>query len=570
MDNELIYTKLGDNLQQWQEMIIGIKKARSLIDATVTSKDFGAVVVDYKQVQAKVSSKYDDTSREVLFRFRDKLNIQMHEFFTTIKHERETLERANFELNMSDAVVFLTQLQNIKKKRTFWERQVQTFGSGQRTLEVNKVKLPDDWVYADNINGEWSAFNQLLEKRNEAMERIKEELVKRVYEDDQQFENRIKEYSTEWSSGKPTQGDLKVDIALGSISIFETRLARLKDEFSRILKAKESLDLEVRDADRLEPLKEELSNLREVWNELKRVWDTISEIRELPFNSVIPRKVRSRLDEISNSIKNLPARMKSYSAVEYASNHIKQRIKIHAIVSDLRSDAMKERHWRDLSRKLATTWSFAELTLGHIWDVDIHKHENIFKDVIRTAEGELALEDFLRQVREHWERFQLDLVPYQNNKCKLIRGWDDLFTKVQEHLNSLSSMRMSPFFKVFEETCVSWEDKLNKIRVLFDIWIDVQRRWVYLEGVFSGSADIKHQLPRETQKFQAIDSEFISLMRKVQQEPLILTVIAGCREGAAKANAVCSIFSFSFTLLTSGSTIPSIAVILCEAADRFA
>lgn len=60
-----------------------------------------------------------------------------------------------------------------------------------------------------------------------------------------------------------------------------------------------------------------------------------------------------------------------------------------------------------------------------------------------------------------------------------------------------------PFkLQVFEEDALSWEDKLNRIMALFDVWIDVQRRWVYLEGIFTGSADIKHLLPVETQRFQ--------------------------------------------------------------------
>ncbi len=50
-----------------------------------------------------------------------------------------------------------------------------------------------------------------------------------------------------------------------------------------------------------------------------------------------------------------------------------------------------------------------------------------------------------------------------------------------EHLNSISAMKMSPFFKVFEEEAAAWDDKLNRIRALLDVWIDVQRRWVYLE-----------------------------------------------------------------------------------------
>lgn len=60
------------------------------------------------------------------------------------------------------------------------------------------------------------------------------------------------------------------------------------------------------------------------------------------------------------------------------------------------------------------------------------------------------------------------------------------------------------FLQVFEEEALTWEEKLNRINALFDVWIDVQRRWVYLEGIFSGSVDIKALLPVETSRFQNI------------------------------------------------------------------
>lgn len=101
--------------------------------------------------------------------------------------------------------------------------------------------------------------------------------------------------------------------------------------------------------------------------------------------------------------------------------------------------------------------------------------------MILIAQGEMALEEFLKQVREAWQTYELDLINYQN-KCRLIRGWDDLFNKVKEHINSLGAMKLSPYYKVFEEEALTWEEKLNRINALFDVWIDVQRRWVYLEG----------------------------------------------------------------------------------------
>ena len=112
----------------------------------------------------------------------------------------------------------------------------------------------------------------------------------------------------------------------------------------------------------------------------------------------------------------------------------------------------------------------------------------------------LPLSNFFIQVRESWQTYELDLINYQN-KCRIIRGWDDLFTKVKEHINSVTAMKLSPYYKVFEDDALAWEDRLNRINALFDVWIDVQRRWVYLEGIFTGSADIKHLLPNESQRF---------------------------------------------------------------------
>ena len=79
--------------------------------------------------------------------------------------------------------------------------------------------------------------------------------------------------------------------------------------------------------------------------------------------------------------------------------------------------------------------------------------------------SQMALEEYIRQVKETWTNYTLDLVNYQN-KCRLIRyvgiiiilrktwrindlgrGWDDLFNKCSENLNSLTAMKLSPYYK---------------------------------------------------------------------------------------------------------------------------
>ena len=98
-------------------------------------------------------------------------------------------------------------------------------------------------------------------------------------------------------------------------------------------------------------------------------------------------------------------------------------------------------------RKLKLNWNLNELILGDIWELDLVRYEPIFKDVLTVAQGEMALEQYLNQVKEAWQNYEVDLINYQN-KCKLIKGWDDLFTKLKDHINSVSQMRLSPYYKV--------------------------------------------------------------------------------------------------------------------------
>lgn len=96
---------------------------------------------------------------------------------------------------------------------------------------------------------------------------------------------------------------------------------------------------------------------------------------------------------------------------------------------------------------------------------------------------------------------------------------------MDEHTNTISSMKMSPYFKVFEKDIEPWSKELDRIRNVFDYWIDVQKKYVYLEGIFFGSADIKSMLSNEFNKFKNIDSEFTKLMKTVNKDPRVLEIL---------------------------------------------
>ena len=530
MEFSHIIKHVQEDLALWQQLLGEIKKARGTVDNTSTRKAFGPIVVVYSNVQAKVNSKYEMWHKEIIVRFGRLLNTSMIDFHAKVSRSRGELENHSVEASSTaEAVSFIIFVQNLKRQLNSLDTSIDLYRSGQTVLERQRYQFPSGWLYMEHLEGEWSAFSDILKRKDQAIQTQVATLKQKIIKESVSVEQRGDEVINEWDQSKPVQGTMKPENALTSLSLFESKLTRLKDDRENIIRAIEALEITDQGPssnikEQLTVALEELNDLKGVWSELSRLWQSIDELRDQLWASVQPRKVRNGLDNILTNLRNLPARMKQYASWTHVQDVLKTLIQVNVRLVELKSDALKERHWKDLKSKLSLKGSLSELTLGQLWDVDLVKNDSIVRDICLQAQGEMGLEEFLRQVRECWHAYQLDLVTYQN-KCQLIRGWDDLFNKCREHLNSLAAMKLSPYFRAFEEEAFAWEDKLNRVQALFDVWIDMQRRWVYLDGIFGGSADIKHLLPIETQRFQTISTEFLTLMRKVAKACQVMEVL---------------------------------------------
>jgi dynein heavy chain 1 len=114
--------------------------------------------------------------------------------------------------------------------------------------------------------------------------------------------------------------------------------------------------------------------------------------------------------------------MRQYAAFEFVQDTIRSLLKANVLVGELKSEALRERHWSKLykSLRLPSGYSASSMNLGQVYDLDLKRNEPLIKEVVIQAQGEMALEEFLKQVRETWTSYSLDLVNYQN-KCRLIR-----------------------------------------------------------------------------------------------------------------------------------------------------
>lgn len=174
----------------------------------------------------------------------------------------------------------------------------------------------------------------------------------KITAEDQIVENKIGETIVEWESVRPVQGNIRADTALNAINAFETKLNRVQEEYNLVCRAKEALDLDLQRHNRLDPVFEELRDLKAVWTALSGIWGQINDLRESSWSLVQPRKLRQNLDGLLGSMRDMPTRMRQYAAFEYVQEMLRALLKANATISDLKSEALKERHWKQLFKSL--------------------------------------------------------------------------------------------------------------------------------------------------------------------------------------------------------------------------
>ncbi|TAQ87556.1 hypothetical protein B7494_g4139 [Chlorociboria aeruginascens] len=527
LQSEKVYEVLGEQLSKWLQLLQEIRGARTTFDTTEVSRSFGHLTIDYDQVQTKVNAKYDQWQHEILNKFAGRLGTRVREVYSEVEKARKDLEVQSLEAtSTAQAVQFITIVQNCKRKVKAWAPEIEIFRQGQTTLVRQRYQFTSAWLGVEQIDSEWTSLNEILARKAKIVQDQTDALRAKIIAEDKVVGEKIAEITSQWNEEKPVSGTIAPEVASATLTSFEIRITNVHEQSEMVSRAKEALDLAASPDTALAAILEEVQDFKSVWAALSTIWKSLNDLREILWNSVQPRKLRSSIDGLIKMTKEMPSRMRQYAAFEHIQNVLRQFLKVNPVLTDLKSEAVRDRHWNKIFKALkpGKRYSPISMTLGEVWDLNLAASEVIIRDIIAQAQGEMALEEFLKQVREIWTNYSLDLVNYQN-KCRLIRGWDDLFAKCSENLNSLQAMRHSPYYKEFEEEASSWEDKLNRVHVLFDVWIDVQRQWVYLEGVFTGNADIKHLLPIESSRFQNINSEFFTVMKKVYKQPFVLDVL---------------------------------------------
>ncbi|KAA8570854.1 hypothetical protein EYC84_000245 [Monilinia fructicola] len=381
----------------WLQLLQEIRKTRSTFDTTEVSRSFGHLTIDYDQVQTKVNAKYDQWQHEILIKFGSRLGNRVREVYAEIEKARRDLEVQSLEASSTaQAVQFITIVQTCKRKVKAWGPEVETFRQGQTTLVRQRYQFPADWLGVEQIDSEWTALNEILARKAKIVEDQTDALRAKITAEDRVVGEKIAEITSQWNEEKPVSGTIAPEVANSTLTSFESRITKLHEESEMVARAKEALDLPATADTALVAILEEVQDFKSVWAALSTIWKSLNDLRDMLWTSVQPRKLRSAIDGLIKMTKEMPSRMRQYAAFEHIQNVLRQFLKVNPVVTDLKSEAVRDRHWNKIFKNLkpGKRYSPISMTLGEVWDLNLVATEKIIRDIIAQAQGEMALEEF--------------------------------------------------------------------------------------------------------------------------------------------------------------------------------
>jgi len=164
---------------------------------------------------------------------------------------------------------------------------------------------------------------------------------------------------------------------------------------------------------------------------------------------------------------------------------------------------VQERHWNRIieetgKMEIVGEINLKSITLQKVFELELHQYQEKVTEVCIEAVQELNNEEQVRQIDEAWKNTFFDIAPYpkkgDNEKIFAIKSPEEVRQQLEDHIMTLQSVGASKYARSVKAAVARWEKDLNVITDVIDCWMVTQRKWMYLESIFSGE-DIKQQLP---------------------------------------------------------------------------
>ncbi|EGF80533.1 hypothetical protein BATDEDRAFT_25191 [Batrachochytrium dendrobatidis JAM81] len=436
-----------------------------------------------------------------------------------ISRNPQTLDDLTFVLNV---------IANIRNASEEVELQYRDVMEAYRTLKMYHIDVDEEEFNAsEELPRKWEEMLERAKQVDNALVPVKAKFTEQTHSQVRDFKQSLTRYKEDFIMNGPGAVNLDMDHGLKLLKESKEAVARFLGGRESLVRAEKLFNLTISSYPELYEVENQLKELDLIYTLYSDVKEAINSWSMTLWNNLDIGILNRGIENFSSRLKKLPKELKQLSPYNVVAEKIITFKESIPLFSDLKNEALRDRHWKKLMEITKRTFDMnpESFTLERLFAMNLHEHTEAIGEIVGGAMKELSIENAIKEVETTWRNLKFTVVKYMKgteDRGYILGVIDEISTTLDDNAMSLQSMGASRFVTAFLPAVQQWEKVLSHIGEVTEIWMAVQRKWMYLESIFIGAGDIRMQLPEEAARFDRIDKAFKKLMSDTAKHNLVV------------------------------------------------
>eukprot|EP00731_Ephydatia_muelleri_P035324 Em0114g8a len=446
------------------------------------------------------------------------LDLELKDLAVKLKKPPDTLE---------DLKSVLSVISEIRKMSLGVELKYRDLQERYRTLAKYRIDVPQsEQELAVKIEADWKSLFDEAKQMDRNLVRVKKKFKQISLQQVQEFRAEAAKFNERFKETGPASIGTDLDKGVKLLKEFQAQYKTFENQRQELTNAEKLFDLPITMYADLMEVDRDLKNMAMVYDLYETQRIAREEWSGTLWANLNIQQLTDGIEEFAKRLRKFPKEVKALSVCHVLEERMLEFKNSIPLFSDLKNDALRERHWQRLMEMTGKNFDMnpETFTLENLFAMELHNYAETISDIVGSANKELSIEKSINEVVNTWNSLQFTVHKYTKGtqeRGHVLGAVDDIVLSLDDNAMNLQSMAASRFVGPFLDKVQKWEKSLSHISEVVEIWMVVQRKWMYLESIFIGG-DIRAQLPEEAKKFDNIDKLFKKIMSETAKHPQVL------------------------------------------------
>ncbi|KAJ3180788.1 hypothetical protein HDU85_003867 [Gaertneriomyces sp. JEL0708] len=477
--------------------------------------------IDAKPLKQALNVVVKKWSYTLTKHLQDDAIATLNELNIFVKNNKKGLESDIKEGDYDQLVGAMGLLHAIRQRTNSIDAMFEPLRKTIAFLRQFGVEMPEEThKLLSDLPEEWSEVKKLSVSIKDHVAPLQAREVDVLQQKCNKFEVRNHQFREDFRKKAPFKFEVGPDHAYGLIDVVHMDVFMMENEAKALKKSCELFELNTPNYRQLGDCRRDVGMLKSVWDVVSLVSLMFAEWRTSLWREIDTDDMEQRCRDLTKELRRMDKEIKGWDVYSGLDQMVKDMITSLRAVGELRSSAIRDRHWKQLMKTTGVSFVMTDDTrFQDLLSLQLHKFEDDVKVIVDRATKELSMEKMLNDLTKTWGAMEFTYETHEGTGTPLLKASEELVETLEDNQVMLQNMMTSKYVAHFEVQITKWQNTLSTVDSVMSLWSEVQQTWSHLENIFMGSEDIRAQLPEDSKRFDGIDADYKALMSEASKTP---------------------------------------------------